>query len=76
MIEQGTFCGLKNARATCQRLVKHMFTNQLERFVKVYINNMLVKFLIAEQQIQVIHQGFEEIQHETQSIQVFIQSIL
>ena len=46
---QGLFCykvmpfGLKNARATYQRLMNKMFTHQLRRNVQVYIDDMLVK---------------------------------
>ena len=46
---QGLFCykvmpfGLKNARATYQRLVNHMFRLQIGRNVKVYVDGMLVK---------------------------------
>ena len=34
---------LKNAGATYQRLVNHMFRSQIRRNVKVYVNDMLVK---------------------------------
>ena len=46
---QGLFCykvmpfGLKNAGATYQRLVNHMFRSQIRRNVEVYVNDMLVK---------------------------------
>ena len=46
---QGLFCykvmpfGLKNAGATYQRLVNHMFRSQIRRNVEVYMDNMLVK---------------------------------
>ena len=46
---QGTYCyrvmplGLKNARATYQRLVNRMFQNQLSTTMEVYIDDMLVK---------------------------------
>ena len=46
---QGLFCykvmpfGLKNARATYQRLVNHMFRPQIGRNVGVYVDDMLVK---------------------------------
>lgn len=55
--EQGTFCykvmlvGLKNAEATYQWLVNHMFANQLGKSMEVYIDDMVVKSLIAEQHI-------------------------
>ena len=46
---QGLFCykvmpfGLKNAGATYQRLVNHMFRSQIRRNVEVYMDDMLVK---------------------------------
>ena len=46
---QGLFCykvmpfGLKNAGATYQRLVNHMFRLQIGRNVEVYVDDMLVK---------------------------------
>ena len=46
---QGLFCykvmsfGLKNAGATYQRLINKMFTQQIERNVQVYVDDMLVK---------------------------------
>ena len=48
---QGLFCykimsfGLKNARATYQRLMNKMFTHQIGRNVQVYVDDMLVKSL-------------------------------
>ena len=46
---QGLFCykvmsfGLKNAEATYQRLVNHMFRPQIGRNVEDYVDDMLVK---------------------------------
>ena len=46
---QGLYCykvmpfGLKNARATYQRLVNKMFSQQIGRNMKVYVDDMLVK---------------------------------
>ena len=46
---RGLFCykvmsfRLKNARATYQRLMNRMFHNQIDRNVKVYVDDMLVK---------------------------------
>ena len=48
---QGLFCykvmpfGLKNARATYQRLMNKMFVHQIGRNVQVYVDDMLVKSL-------------------------------
>ena len=49
VISQGLFCykvmpfSLKNAGATYQRLVNHMFLPQIGRNVEVYVDDMLVK---------------------------------
>ena len=46
---QGHYCyrvmpyGLKNARATYQRLVKKIFSKQIGRNIEVYMDDMLVK---------------------------------
>ena len=46
---QGLYCykvmpiGLKNARATYQRLVNRMFSHQIGRNVEIYVDDMLVK---------------------------------
>ena len=46
---QGLYCykvipsRLKNAGATYQRLVNRMFSKQIERNIKVYVDNMLIK---------------------------------
>jgi len=40
--------GLKNARATYQRLMNKMFAHQIGRNVKVYMDDMLVKSLREE----------------------------
>ena len=49
IISQGLFCykvmpfGLKNARATYQKLVNHMFHSQIGWNVEMYVDDMLVK---------------------------------
>ncbi|VVA21005.1 PREDICTED: Transposon, partial [Prunus dulcis] len=49
IIERGTYCykvmpfGLKNAGATYQRLVNKIFKEQIDRTMKVYVDDMLVK---------------------------------
>ena len=51
LTSQGLFCykvipfGLKNAGATYQRLVNHMFHPQIGRNVEVYVDDMQVKSL-------------------------------
>ena len=55
--ERGIFCykvmpfGLKNANVTYQRLVNEMFANMLRDTMEVYIDDMLVKSLIAKQHL-------------------------
>ena len=54
---QGLFCykvmpfGLKNAGATYQRLMNKMFTRQIGRNVEVYVDDMLVKSLREDEQL-------------------------
>ena len=54
---RGLFCykvmpfSLKNARATYQRLVNHMFRPQIGRSVEVYIDDTLVKILDEEKHL-------------------------
>ena len=49
IISQGLFCykvmpfGLKNARATYQKLVNHMFHSQIGWNVEMYVDDVLVK---------------------------------
>ena len=51
--ERGLYCykvipfGLKNAKATYQRLVNKMFKKMIGKTMEVYIDNMLVKSLEA-----------------------------
>ena len=51
LTSQGLFCykvipfGLKNAGATYQRLVNHMFHPQIGRNMEVYVDDMQVKSL-------------------------------
>ena len=54
---QDLFCykvmpfGLKNAGATCQRLVNHMFHLQIGQNVEVYMDDMLVKSLDVKEHL-------------------------
>ncbi|KAL5557494.1 hypothetical protein UlMin_039730 [Ulmus minor] len=63
--ERGIFCykvmpfGLKNAGATYQRLVNKMFSDYLGKTMEVYIDDMLVKSLSAEQHLDHLRQAFE-----------------
>ena len=62
---QGLFCykvmpfGLKNAGATYQRLVNHMFRPQIGRNVEVYVDDMLVKSLDEERHLEDLQETFE-----------------
>ena len=65
VISQGLFCyevmpfGLKNAGATYQRLVNHMFRPQIERNVEVYVDDMLVKSLDEEEHLDDLQEIFD-----------------
>jgi hypothetical protein len=50
--------GLKNARATYQRLVNKIFRNQIGRNVKVYMDDMLVKSIQATEHIADLRETF------------------
>ena len=62
---QGLFCykvmpfGLKNAGATYQRLVNHMFLPQIGRNVEVYVDDMLVKSLDEEKHLDDLKETFD-----------------
>jgi len=61
---QGLYCyrvmpfGLKNVRATYQRLVNQMFKKQIGRNVEVYINDMLVKSKKEEDHLDDLKETF------------------
>ena len=50
--------GLKNARATYQRLVNQMFCRQIGRNMEVYVDNMLVKSKKAKQHLNNLRETF------------------
>ena len=62
---QGTYCyrvmsfGLKNARATYQRLVNRMFQKQISATMEVYIDDMLVKSTTADLYIAHLFEAFQ-----------------
>ena len=62
---QGTYCyrvmpfGLKNARATYQRLVNRMSQKQIGTSMEVYIDDMLVKSTTAELHIAHLSEAFQ-----------------
>ncbi|KAK4397959.1 Transposon Ty3-G Gag-Pol polyprotein [Sesamum angolense] len=63
--DQGVFCynvtpfGLKNIGATYQRLVNHMFQNQIGRNMEVYIDDMLVKSAKEQDHIEDLKECFQ-----------------
>ena len=62
---QGLFCykvmpfELKNAGATYQRLVNHMFRPQIGRNVEVYVDDMLVKSLDKDKHLDDLKETFD-----------------
>ena len=61
---QGLFCykvafGLKNARATYQRLVNHMFHPQIGQNVEVYMDDMLMKSLDEKKHLDNLQETFD-----------------
>ncbi|XP_056842923.1 uncharacterized protein LOC130495538 [Raphanus sativus] len=62
--DRGTYCykvmpfGLKNAGATYQRLVNRMFAEQLGKTMEVYIDDMLVKSLRADDHLEHLKECF------------------
>ena len=63
--ERGIFCykvmpfGLKNAGETYQRLINKIFANILVNTMEVYINDILVKSLNADQHLDHLCQAFQ-----------------
>ncbi|XP_073152949.1 uncharacterized protein [Henckelia pumila] len=63
--DQGIYCyevmpfGLKNAGATYQRLVNKMFEKLIGRSMEVYIDDMLIKSVIALKHVEDIKECFE-----------------
>ena len=51
--------GLKNAGATYQKLVNHMFCLQIERNLEVYVDNMLIKSLDEEKHLDDLQETFD-----------------
>ena len=54
--------GLKNAGATYQRLVNKMFADYLGDTMEVYIDDLLIKSLHADQHLDHLCQAFEVLQ--------------
>ena len=62
---KGTYCyqvipfGLKNARATYQRLANKMFQKHIGASMEVYIDDMLVKSVKAELHVDHLAESFQ-----------------
>ncbi|KAL0284367.1 UNVERIFIED_CONTAM: Transposon Tf2-12 polyprotein [Sesamum radiatum] len=50
---------LKNAGATYQRIVNHMFSNQIERNMEVYIDDMLVESVKEQDHVKDLEECFQ-----------------
>lgn len=67
MMSRGIYCykvmpfGLKNASSTYQKLVNMMFTKQICQIMEVYIDDMLVKSLEAEDHIANVQHAFSRL---------------
>ncbi|XP_024014360.1 uncharacterized protein LOC112088348 [Eutrema salsugineum] len=65
--DRGIYCykfmtfGLKNTRATYERLVNKMFADQLEKTMEVYIDDMLVKSLEEKDHVAHLRECFEQL---------------
>lgn len=63
--ERETYCykvmsfGLKNVSATYQRLINRMFANLISKMMEVYIDDMLVKSMKADQHLSHLEQAFQ-----------------
>jgi hypothetical protein len=55
--------GLKNVRATYQRLMNHMFRSQIGRNVEVYVDDMLVKSKTASCHARDLEKTFQTLRH-------------
>jgi len=64
--DRGLYCykmmpfGLKNAGATYQRLVNRMFRNQIGRNVEVYVDDLLVKSILATKHVEDLRETFSD----------------
>jgi hypothetical protein len=69
LTDRGLYCykvmlfGLKNARATYQRLVNKMFKAQIGRNMEVYVDDMLVKSTKSIDHVRDLREAFETLKH-------------
>ena len=67
--------GLKNAGVTYQRMVTQIFKDKIDKFVKVYINDMVVKTKGIEGHTSDLAEVFDVLrQHQSQCWEMFLQS--
>ena len=65
LTDQGLYCykvipfSLKNVGATYQRLINKMFKQQIKKTMEVYVDDMLVKSLKADEHINNLKESFE-----------------
>ncbi|GKD78826.1 reverse transcriptase domain-containing protein [Tanacetum coccineum] len=52
--------GLKNTRATYQRLVEKVFHDQIRRNLKAYVDDMVIKSMYEEEMLEDIKETFEK----------------
>ena len=71
---QGLFCynvmpfSLKNAGATYQRLVNHVFRPQIRRNVEMYVDDMLVKSLDEEKHLDDLQETFDTLRRHQMNL--------
>ena len=64
IIDRRTYCykvipfGLKNARATYQRMVNKVFTNQIGQNMDAYIDDMMVKSMSMADHVNDLRETF------------------
>ena len=64
LTDRGTYCymvmpfGLKNAGATFQRMVNHIFKDQIGKTMEIYVDDMLVKSPRKQDHIQHLQEAF------------------
>ncbi|GKB34340.1 reverse transcriptase domain-containing protein [Tanacetum coccineum] len=73
-VGEGVFCykkmpfGLKNARATYQRLVDKVFSHQIRRNLEAYVDDMVIKSTSEKEMLKDIQETFERTLKDIQSL--------
>ena len=60
--------GLRNAGATYQRVMNALFHKQIDKTMKVYVDNMLVKSLRASNHVADLNEAFFILRHNGMSL--------